>query len=282
MAMILIKPINNNVALVNSNGKEYMVVGNGISFGIKIGNSVDDAKIDKTYFLENNEYEKDLISLIQSVPLEYVELAQTIIKEASNYVQVISSTVLLVALIDHIYNSVQNSQRSNVFIQPFKWDIKRIYPVEYKIGMMAVKMTNTQMHASLNEDEACAIALHFINNTSESSNMNETLSLTELISETTNILEEYASMKLCEDSGSFARFITHLTFLLRKKTREETDESGEENDSLLSLLSKRYVEANACTLKIEEMLKERRRWSFSNSETLYLLIHIQRILTDHS
>lgn len=282
MAMTLIKSINNNVALVNSDGKEYMVVGNGISFGIKIGALIDMSKIDKTYFLEGNEYEKDLISLIQSVPLEYVELAQAIIKEASTYLQVTSSTILLVSLIDHIYNSVQNYQRSNVFIQPFKWDIKRIYPSEYKIGMMAVEMTNRQLHAHLNEDEACAIALHFINSTSESSNMNETLTLTELISETTTILEGFASMKLCKDSGSYARFITHLTFLLRKKIREEADESGGENDSLLSLLSKRYVEANTCTLKIEKMLNESRRWNFSNSETLYLLIHIQRILTDHS
>ena len=48
------KILNNNVVVIFEEGRtEKIVMGRGIAFGKKVGDTIDEEKIDKTFLLEN-------------------------------------------------------------------------------------------------------------------------------------------------------------------------------------------------------------------------------------
>ena len=61
------KILNNNVAVIfEEDGKtEKIVMGRGIAFSKKIGDTIDEEKIDKTFLLENSDNNNKLQQLLK-------------------------------------------------------------------------------------------------------------------------------------------------------------------------------------------------------------------------
>ena len=60
------KILNNNVVVVFESGKtEKIVMGRGIAFGKKVGDTIDEEKIDKTFLLENSDNNSKLQQLLK-------------------------------------------------------------------------------------------------------------------------------------------------------------------------------------------------------------------------
>ena len=98
------KILNNNVVVVFENGKtEKIVMGRGIAFGKKVGDSIDEEKIDKTFLLENSDNNSKLQQLLKDMPIEYFNAAEKIIEYAKTKAERKLNDFLYITLIDHIY-----------------------------------------------------------------------------------------------------------------------------------------------------------------------------------
>ena len=63
----------------------------------------------------------------------------------------------------HLSLALKRAKENLYFGTPLEWDIKLIYPNEYRYALRCVNMINQTMDLKIPEQEASFIALHFIN-----------------------------------------------------------------------------------------------------------------------
>ena len=77
------KVINNNlVKSYNEKNEEILVMGCGIGFKKSIGDEIDESKIEKIYISKDKEVSNKLITLLENLPIEYIQSANEIISYA--------------------------------------------------------------------------------------------------------------------------------------------------------------------------------------------------------
>ncbi|MBS5937957.1 CAT RNA binding domain-containing protein [Clostridium sp.] len=81
--MKIIKLFNNNiVATIAEDNREVNVQGSGIGFQKKIGDLIDEDKIEKRYFIEDESKSK-FNDIFENTPIEYFQAVEEIIGIAS-------------------------------------------------------------------------------------------------------------------------------------------------------------------------------------------------------
>ena len=82
-SIIIDKIINNNlIRTFDNNGKEILLMGCGLGFQKKIGDTIDRSKIEKIYAIENKNDSNKLMNLLSEIPLEYIQVSNEIISYA--------------------------------------------------------------------------------------------------------------------------------------------------------------------------------------------------------
>lgn len=267
------KVLNNNVVLTtDDNSNELIVMGKGIAFNKKIGDIFDENKIDKVYRLSNQNISQKFQEMLNSVPIEYLELSNEIIDEAKEKLEGKLSDLIYISLTDHIYTAIDRAKQGILIKNILLWDIKRLFPKEYEIGTIAIDEIRKRYQIDLGEDEAGFIALHFVNAQNENGNLNNR-NLLELVQNIIQLTKYYFKIDFDEDSVYFYRFRTHLIFFAQRVMGREQHELEIDNE-LLSLIKKKYRDAYFCVLKIEQFMLSRYRYQMSNGEKTYLTVHI--------
>ena len=128
----------------------------------------------------------------------------------------------------------------------------------------------------LPESEAVNVALHLINSEKGNNNATKVLRDARIVSEVDRIIEETMGVQLDRNSYEYSRYVKHLMYLLQ---RFESDEESEvKNGMMLKTLAREYPVIYDCALKITNYFKGTWRWNCSQDETLYLMLHINRLL----
>ncbi|MHA6529721.1 BglG family transcription antiterminator LicT [Paenibacillus sp. BAC0078] len=272
---MIIKKIFNNNAIVakDSQKQELVVMGRGIGFKKSIGDEVEEGLIEKVFILKQKEASEKFKLLLEDVPSEYVSLCYDIIEYGKNMLETPLSEYIYVTLTDHINNTLKMYDEGIRNPNPLIWEIKKLYPKEFKIGLKALEFINDSVNKQLTEDEAGNIALHLINAQINSPyhKISDIAGQTEKIQDILNIIKYTYNITLDEQSVSFERFITHLRFFFQRihqKKKMELDD-----DFLLKQVKAKYKKAYNCMLKIEKYLNT----ELSDEEKLYLTIHVHRV-----
>lgn len=274
--MYIDKILNNNVVVTNDKSNELIAMGKGIAFNKKIGDALDETKIDKIYRLANGEVSQKFQELLEDVPMEYLTISNELIDYAKAKLSGLLNESIYVSLTDHLYTAIERTKQGIHVRNILLWDIKRLYPAEYAIGKRAIKKISELYHIELGEDEAGFIALHLVNAQTESGN-EDVFGLTEIIQEIIHLTKYYFKLNFDEESVYFYRFTTHLGFFARRII-DGKQHQGETDEELLLLVQKKYHNAYQCVLIIETFLANNYSYQMSNDEKLYLTIHIARLV----
>lgn len=271
--MIIVKALNNNVALVADSKNECVVMGKGVAFGKAIGDEIDPSRIEKKYVLQDDKV-KDFDSLMHRVNVDVLELASEIITDGENALGYALSSSILVALSDHLGLVLERAKEDLYFGTPLEWDIKLIYPKEYKVSLKAVEKINKLKNLQIPEQEAAFIALHFINANMNNSEMHETVFMTKIIQNILNIVRIYYGRDFKEDDFEVSRFITHIRYFVKRQVNGiELTGNLEISETIFNKCPKDYI----CAKRINAFLKAKYEWDITTSELMYLTLHLNRI-----
>ena len=81
--MLIEKIINNNiVSAVDSKGREVVVMGRGLGFGMKPGKQIQENKIEKVFRIKSQTLAEQFKDLLADMPLEHVKVSSDIITYA--------------------------------------------------------------------------------------------------------------------------------------------------------------------------------------------------------
>ena len=149
------KILNNNVVVVyGEKNSEKIIIGCGIAFQKRVGDNVDEGKIDKVFSLVNPNTNSRLQQLLCDIPMEYVELTEKIIDYTREKYQKKLNEYIYITLIDHIYMAVQRAKDGIFTKNIMLWDIKKFYKDEFQIGLHALSLIEEDFGVKLIEDEA--------------------------------------------------------------------------------------------------------------------------------
>lgn len=269
------KIINNNiVSAIEADGKEVVIMGRGLGFGMKPGKEIPEGKIEKVFRLDSQNSTDKFKELLANLPLEHIQASTEIINYAKSVLNRRLNQSIYIILTDHINFAIERFKEKMMFTNPLLNEIKTFYKEEYLIGEYAVALIERRIGITLPVDEAGFIALHIVN-AEYNTAMRDTIDITTLIQNVVKIVKEYFSMDLDETSLNYQRFVTHLRFLAQRIIGGEMLNS--ENPEFNQLISQMYPEEYACSLKLKDYIQVTYHHDVTEEETAYLAVHIKRI-----
>ena len=275
----ILNPMNNNVSLVrNSKGEELIVVGKGISFGKKKGDLISEDQVEKVFRMKTEESRENFMTLLKDVPLDFITVTYEIIDNLSKKYQYPVQEYLYVTLTDHIYCSYQAISQGRYKDSNLP-DISTKYPTAFRIANEAFEIYRQKLTENLPEDEIIRIAYHFIN--AEGVNEVEVVESIdkrkEILKSVENVLRSYGIQRTPDNNNFYDRFMIHLNYFL-----DYLDRTRDDNQSLLDMeehIKTTYPKAFEIGSNIYEVIAQETGVDLYKSERVYLVLHIQRLLS---
>ncbi|MCU5775261.1 PRD domain-containing protein [Erwiniaceae bacterium BAC15a-03b] len=275
--MLIKQILNNNVVSVSdANGGEYILTGRGLGFNASAGDIVDADKVEKTFRLSSHTVSDRFKVLLNEVPVEIIQLTDDIITQAQSSLSHQLSETLYVSLADHLHFALKRHQDGQEIHNPLEWEVRHFYRKEYLIGRQALALIASRTGQLLPDAEASSIALHLVNaamNTPDG----QVMEITRLIFQIQNIVKYWFTISIDDQSLNYQRFVTHLKFFAQRvMTGEILDNDDAE---LFDQMPKRYEKTMNCVQAIGDFVAKNYRHNMSNSEKLYLTVHIGNVIS---
>lgn len=273
--MQVIKKLNNNFAIcMDKEGKELIAYGKGIGFPKVPYELTDLNQIDRTFYDIDDKY----LDLLQELPEKVLDFAAKLVDIAHNELQYELNPNLVMTLADHIHFCIQRARKKIVVQMPLICEIEQSFPKEAKIGKYAVRQMERRFAVQLNENEASGIAISFANARNSAENKADTSIqkwFHEALEDTISIVEDTVGILIERESFNFARYSSHLMYLLKRIDSNQTLDT--DNGIMYQSIREEFPEIAECIDKIEAYFEKRFDIQLSKEEKMYLMLHINRI-----
>lgn len=276
--MIVEKILNNNVvvSIDPKTKKEVILMGPGIAFKRKVGQEIEEDKIEKIFVVDDKRMGNKLKKLINQIPDGIFELSHEIISYADKQLNRKLDKQIYISLSDHIAFAIKRYKNKVKIKNDLLDEIRRIHKEEYKIALWAVDYINNRLKIDLPEDEAGFIALHLVN-ASYQETAKESVLATNIIKGVLNIIRYYYSVEFNEEDLNYDRLLTHLKYFAKRViTNNQNDDNSSE---FLEIASRSYPEAYDCAKKIQQYIESNYDYKVNEDEIVYLTMHIHRVIS---
>ncbi|USB34332.1 PRD domain-containing protein [Paenibacillus sp. YPG26] len=268
------KVLNNNVIIARhpENG-EVVVIGKGIGFNQKTGHYIPQQSVEKMFILKNAHEQEQYKQLVPQVDEKLIEAVNEVILYISKRTNESLNEHIHIALTDHISFAIKRAEQKIIIHNPFLFETKEIYPLEYELAEFAIRIINEKMGIDLGEDEIGFIALH-IHSAMTNQDITEVKQHSQLISDLVMVIEQQLDIKLTRNSLDYSRLLTHLRFAIE---RIRQGEKVSEPDKLEDLLKQEYPELYSLAWKLTKMMEQRLHKPVYQAEVSYLTMHLHRV-----
>nr|AAS55457.1 BglT [Pectobacterium carotovorum subsp. carotovorum] len=276
--MKIAKILNNNVVtVIDENNNESVVMGRGLGFKKHSGDLLDETLIERVFVMKSGELTSRLQELLSEIPMDVITTADKIILLAKDRLPGKLQNSVYISLTDHCHFAIERHKQGVDIRNVLLWEIKRLYPKEFAVGLEALDIIEQRLAVRLPEDEAGFIALHLVNAQLDSE-MPEVLQITKIMQEILNIVKYQLNLDYNEQALSYHRFVTHLKFFAQRLIGKSTVFSDDE--SLHDVAKERYQQSFCCAEKIQAHIIQKYHYTLTKEELMFLTIHIERVRTE--
>ena len=277
--MIVVKNINNNVSLcLDSHNKEVVVFGKGVGF-IKPPAEVPLDKIERTFYDVNQQY----LPLLSDIPSEVIDFTARQMSLVQGQLPYETSSNLILTLADHLAFAMERSKKGIYVPMPSVYEMETSYPLEIEVGRRFVSALEREFHLRLPKSEVQGVAMHFINartGAADEAEVNIEERYETILEETTRIIEHEMGLQIRRDTFNYARFATHVQYLLKRVYDEKHIDSA--NVQMYEAIRDEYQAVSGCVDKIGEYLEGNWKVQLTEEEKLYLIMHVNRVCSQEA
>ncbi|AQP47157.1 hypothetical protein BW730_06135 [Tessaracoccus aquimaris] len=279
MAPVTVKKVyNNNVVLaVEDDGTDIVLLGKGVGFGRKPGDSVDGSAGQR--FISDATYRAThLAEMLAGATWEQASVAQRIVDLAHQRLGITVSQAILLPVLDHLSFAVRRAEAGLEIDFPLKWEVAQVYPEEAAVGRRALAIANHALGVRLQSDEWVAFALHLINQRWARVDLEGAPRLTDVIEAAFVELERRWGTPVDRASMGAARFATHLRYLMVRvsEDRQLTDTPMD----IMGAMRLSQPSAAEAAERLGVVVGERLGRSLTAEEVAYLALHAGRLLNE--
>lgn len=265
------------VIALNEKHQEIVVMGRGLAFQKKIHDSVDIEKIEKVFELRSDELTARLSELLSHIPISIMKTCDEIIQHAQSQLGELNENLYIV-LTDHCHYAIERQIKGLAITNTMLWEIKRLYPKEYQLGLDSLVRIHKGHGVELPIDEAGFIALHFVN-AQLTGEMPVVMQTMDVMQEIMNIVKYHLKIEYYEETLSYQRFVTHLKFFAHRMMSNTP--VPDDDVSMHLVIKENYAVSWQCAEKINQFLQKKYRRTLTNEELMFLAIHIERVMKEN-
>lgn len=269
------KSLNNSMLLVDNDQREMILFGKGIGFGAKPGTNIDLAQVEKVFLPLSDLKSRHFLSLTDTIPAAFFDISHDILTLARSQCGDRLNSVLLFTLAEHLHFAVERSRSGQLIHNKLSWEVKRYYPQEYGVGLLARAQVNAKFDVKLPEDEAVNIAFHLINASSQDDD-NSAHQQVELVNRIAEIVRYKLGKAIDTQSVNYMRFITHLRYFAERVLAGKIALS--ETEDFYQELMRHRPDAMTVAWVIRDYVQDKYQLTLPKDELTWLSIHISRLM----
>lgn len=272
------KALNNNVIIAHHpEHGEVVVIGKGIGFNRKTGDAIPLEAVEKMFILTSRYEQEQYKQLVPHVDEQLIEIIGEIVTYISRKTQTELNEHIHIALTDHLAFAIKRAEQDLAFHNPFLYETKEIYPVEYELAEYAIRLIHQNLEVDLGEDEIGFVALH-INSAMTNRHISEVRGHTQLIADLVDVVESELKFTILRNTLDYSRLLTHLRFAIERIRRGEQVGEVEKLDCLLK---QEYPVLYGVAEKLTLMMEQRLNQPVYRAEVSYLTMHLHRVAPPH-
>jgi beta-glucoside operon transcriptional antiterminator len=273
--VLLIKKINNNFVLaLDDAGNEIIANGKGMGFKKMPCELKDLSEVERTFYHVEQIYSE----VLSTIPEEVCDITTKVMAIVEHSISDELNPNLFFILADHINFCIERKLKGIRFDMPLQYELLNLYPIEVEIGQKALRLIYDRTGIWLNETEAYGIAMNIINARIDAPKSDKQARREEeLIDHVVFIVEDFFKQKIDRNDFNYSRFAMHVHYLLLRLNKKESIFSI--NKGLAVEIREEYPEMWQCSEMISEYLKKEIGFTCNEEEKLYILLHINRMLS---
>lgn len=273
--MLVDKVLNNNViSALDESGREIILVGRGLGWNAQSGQPVDRSRIEKIFRMDTPASTDRLKQLFLEVEVEAIRASTRIVDHARSVLKKRLNKNVYITLTDHISFAAKRQRDGITFHNMLNWETKKLYPLEFGIGVKALDIVRETMGVALPEGEAASIAIHIIN-AEYDCDMEKMSGITDIIQKSLNVVRYTFRVNFDEESLDYQRFVTHMLFFAQRVVENRMNHG--EKDFLYDMMRREHPKEFSCACRIRELIQKEYDVRLPEDEITFLCVHIVRV-----
>lgn len=271
------KVLNNNVVIsVDESGRERVLMGRGLGFGLKPTDAIDPARVEKTFILDTGGGGENELRLLSEVPYAVLEAVSRAVDGAERSLGRALGRGFMIAVIDHIQFVLQRLDQGVRIPSTSMPELRVLHPQEFAAASGMASSIAAALERDLPPEEAVFLTMHVLNATRDEPNGTAAL-LFRRVQHVVTTVEIGLGVDLDVESLDYARFIMHVQFLLQRLVSRTMLRSHD--TSFFEFAKHSYPASFRIATEVGEYVRAATGSELTDEEVLYLIVHIERLKT---
>ena len=267
------KILNHNsfMGIESKNDQECLIMGKGVAFGKKVGQTVSVTGDARVYSLKELTDRGEAKEIIKSVSPLCLELANEVLDQAEEEFGKVDRSILF-TMADHLDFAVRRIQNGEQISNPLTDDIRIMFYKEYKVAGCIRDLLKEKLGIRIDEHEIGYIALH-VHAAIVDENVSQAMEIARTVMECICMVEEETGKSIDVMSLSYNRLMNHVRYMVARAIHGEKLKMSL-NDYMSVKFPGPYMTAEKICRKMEKSLK----LPIPDIEIGYLAMHLERMM----
>lgn len=273
MSYRITKILNHNsfMGIENKNDQECLIMGKGVAFGKKVGQTVSVTGDARVYSLKELTDRGEAKEIIKSVSPLCLELANEVLNQAEEEFGKVDRSIIF-TMADHLDFAVRRIQNGEQISNPLTDDIRIMFYKEYKVAGCIRDLLKEKLGIRIDEHEIGYIALH-VHAAIVDENVSQAMEIARTVRECICMVEEETGKSIDVMSLSYNRLMNHVRYMVARAIHGEKLKMSL-NDYMSVKFPGPYMTAEKICRKMEKSLK----LPIPDIEIGYLAMHLERMM----
>ena len=273
MSYRITKILNHNsfMGIESKNDQECLIMGKGVAFGKKVGQTVSVTADSRVYSLKELTDRGEAKEIIKSVSPLCLELANEVLNQAEEEFGKVDRSILF-TMADHLDFAVRRIQNGEQISNPLTDDIRIMFYKEYKVAGCIRDLLKEKLGIRIDEHEVGYIALH-VHSAIVDENVSQAMEIARTVRECICMVEEETGKSIDVMSLSYNRLMNHVRYMVARAIHGEKLKMSL-NDYMSVKFPGPYMTAEKICRKMEKSLK----LPIPDIEIGYLAMHLERMM----
>lgn len=273
MSYRITKILNHNsfMGIGSKNDQECLIMGKGVAFGKKVGQTVSVTGDARVYSLKELTDRGEAKDIIKSVSPLCLELANEVLDQAEEEFGKVDRSILF-TMADHLDFAVRRIQNGEQISNPLTDDIRIMFYKEYKVAGCIRDLLKEKLGIRIDEHEIGYIALH-VHAAIVDENVSQAMEIARTVRECICMVEEETGKSIDVMSLSYNRLMNHVRYMVARAIHGEKLKMSL-NDYMSVKFPGPYMTAEKICRKMEKSLK----LPIPDIEIGYLEMHLERMM----
>ena len=269
------KVLNNNVVIaVDGSGRERVLMGRGLAFGLKPSDTVDPAKVEKTFVLDSGAEGDRERQLLTDVPYPVLEAVTRAVDEAERALGRQLGRHFTIPVLDHIQFVLERLDQGVRIPAASMPELRVLHPEEFAAARTMAASLSASLGRELPAEEAVFLTMHLLNATRDEPNGTAAL-LFRRVQHVVLTVENGLGVTLDVESPDYARFVLHIQFLLQRLVSRTMLRSAD--SSFFQFAKHSYPRSYAIAEEVKAYVRAATESELTDEELLYVIVHVERL-----